>query len=127
VSQAWLRAAAWRQRLGEKISLKSKVENIGTDSPRSAKSGPKARVPVQPEMPSHCGCSLRISDVCQRGGLDLEGRWWGRAELHVQRLPWVPWVVGGSCDSAERAGGSWVRSLLCGCSCSSKGCDSFVH
>lgn len=51
VSQAWLWAAAWRERLGEKIGLKSKVENIGTGGPKSAKSGPKPRLPVPPEMP----------------------------------------------------------------------------
>lgn len=53
VSQAWLWAAAWRERerLGEKIGLKSKVENIGMGGLRSAKTGPKSRMPVQPEMP----------------------------------------------------------------------------
>lgn len=40
-----------RERLGEKIGLKSKVENIGMGGLRSAKTSPKSRVPAQPEMP----------------------------------------------------------------------------
>lgn len=50
VSQAWLGQLPGES-LGEKISLESKVEDIGMGSPRNARSSPNALVPAPPEVP----------------------------------------------------------------------------